>query len=262
MTWAYSQVTRYKSNVLYCSFEMPYAQIRRLFFVMHSANTKWKALGHKPLDYRKVRDGELTSDEEAFLQKVIEDFTNNHDYCHLDIWCPDHDVNMDEVRLRAQQTHQQMEVGLIVLDHGGLMEARKAKKSKDYVIELNSVLRDAKKLALQFDHGAGIPVLMLFQTNRQGFDEAVKNAGRYKLSGLAYSNEAERSADVVTTTFLDDDHRLNGTTLVDCLKNRDNPLFKPFLASVDFSCRRITNHAIPTTGTVGLGMGIEEFFDV
>lgn len=260
LNWCYNLVTRYKANVLYFSFEMPYEQIRLQVYVLHSANAKWKAMGYKPLDYRKVRDGDLSPEDEAFYQKVIEDFTNNPDYCHFEIKSPDRDFTIDDIRLEAELTHKQLEVGLIVLDHGQLIEARKGKKSKDYVIELNSVVRDAKKLALHFNHGEKIPVLMLFQINRQGYEEALKNNGKYKISALSYANEVEKSADTITTTYLGDegsDHRVNGTTYFCNLKNRDNPLFSPFLARVELSCRRIYNLNV-TDAPVGRGMGIEE----
>lgn len=257
LNWCYNLVTRYRTNVLYYSLEMPYEQIRLQVYVIHSANAKWKALGYKPLDYRKVRDGELSPAEETFYQRVIDDFSNNPEYCHFEIRSPDRDFTIDDIRLDAELTHKQLEVGLLVLDHGQLIEARKTKRSKDYVIELNSVVRDAKKLALHFNHGEKIPVLMLFQINRQGKEEAVKNQGRYKASALAYANEVEKSADTITTTFLDDEHRRNGTSLFCNLKNRDNPLFEPFMARVEFMCRRIYNLST-VDAPIGKGMGVED----
>ncbi len=242
MNYCYNLVTRYRANVLYCSLEMPYSQLRRQSYVIHSANARWKLDGYEqPLDYRKVRDGQLDEKDEGFYQNVIKDFTNNPGYCSFEVWAPDHEVTMDDIRLEAELLHKQMELGLIVIDHGQLVEARKKKKSKDYTIELNSIIRDAKKMALHFDGGNGIPVLMLFQINRQGKDEADKAEGRYKMKALTYANEAEKSADIITTTYLNDDHRRAGTTMFCNLKNRDNPLFEPFVASVNFSCRRIAN---------------------
>lgn len=237
INWAYNLVTRYRTNVFYCSFEMPYDQLRRMILVRHSANPRFTLQGHKALDYRKVRDGELSDEEELLYQEVLRDWDENQEYCRFHIWCPDRDVSLDDVRIESELLHKQMDVGFLVLDHGGLMEARR--KHRDYTIELNSVLRDAKKLALHFHHGEGIPVLMLFQINRDGKDQADKSEGRYKIRALSYANEAERSADTITTTYLNDQHRENGTSVCCCLKNRDNPLFKPFLIGVDFECRRI-----------------------
>jgi len=241
LNWSYNLITRYRTNVFYVSLEMPYPQLRRMIQVVHSANLKWRHKGLKPLDYRKVRDGELTPVEEKFYQEVLEDLKTNPEYESFEVWSPDRDVTIDDVRTEAEIMHKKKELGFIVIDHGGLMEPKKNRVYKDFTIALNSVLRDTKKMALQFNHGEGIPVLMLFQINRQGKNEADKAEGRYKMSALSYSNEAERSADIITTTYLNDEYRDTNTTLFSNLKNRDNPLFKSFQASVDFSCRRIYN---------------------
>lgn len=248
LNWAYNLVTRYRTNVFYVSLEMPYEQLRRNISAIHTAHRKWSVQGKTPLDYRKVRDGELSPEEEVFLKESLDDFGSNPEYCRFQIWAPDRDVTIDDIRVEAELMHKQMEVGMIVIDHGGLVES--SKKSQDYTIELNAVMRGAKKnLALHFNGGEGVPVLMLFQLNRQGKDDADKNEGRYKVKALSYANEAERSADYVTTTYLNDDHRANGTTLFCNLKNRDNPLFQPFQASVDFISRRISNFD-PSRATV------------
>lgn len=239
LNWVYNLVTRYKKNVFYVSLEMPYEQLRRMIYVMHSTHEKFAEQGYKPLDYRKVRDGELTPEEEEFYQKVLEDFNNNPEYCHLEVWSPDHDVTISDIKLEAELLHKQLEVGFTVIDHGGLVKPME--KDSNYVIRLNSVLRDAKKFALHFNGGEGMAVLMLFQINRDGKDAADKAEGKYKLRALSYANEAERSGDTITTTYLNDQHRENGTSMCCCLKNRENPLFEPFLIKIDFTCRRMYN---------------------
>lgn len=254
INWAYMLVTRYRTNVFYCSFEMPYEQLRRIILVRHSANPRFEVQGKKPLDYRKVRDGELTPEEEAFYKEVLTDWDENEEYCQFHIWCPDRDVTIDDIRLEAELLHKQIDVGFLVLDHGGLIDPRK--RNSNYTVELNSVLRDAKKMALYFNHGEGLAVLTLFQINRDGKDQADKSDGKYKLRALSYANETEKSADTVTTTYLNDTHRENGTSMCCCLKNRDNPLFKPFLLGVNFTCRRI--YRMTPESLAGEDFGLDE----
>jgi replicative DNA helicase len=256
LNWCYNLVTRYRSNVLYFSLEMTYEQMRRQIITIHSANGKFKAQGYKPLDYRKIRDGELTPDEEVFYQRVIDDWSTNPEYCSFEMRCPDRDMTIDDIRLEAELVHKQTEIGLMVLDHGQLLEPRKTRRSKDYTIELNSIVKDTKKLALHFNHGEKIAVLMLFQINRQGREEAVKNKGKYNASAIAYANEVEKSADYITTSFIDEEHRRNGTTYITNLKNRENAIFEPFYAAVDFPSRRMHNQDMAKLA--GRGMGIED----
>lgn len=239
INWCYNLVTRYRRNVFYVSLEMPYNQIRNIVCVLHSAHPRFEVMGKKPLDYRKVRDGELTPEEEDFYKEVLDDFENNPEYCRFEMWCPDHDVTVQDIRMEAELLNKQMEIGILCVDHGGIVKPMD--NFRDFGVALNGVIRDCKKLALQFNQGEGLPVLLLFQINRQGKDEAEKAQGRYKLKALSYANEAERSADVVATTYLDDDRRKNGRALCCCLKNRDNPAWEPFDLGIDFSCRKMYN---------------------
>lgn len=237
LSWATNLVTRYRCNVLYISLEMPREQIRRMIYTLHSANAAFRAKGLAPLDYRRVRDGELTPEQEALYQAALRDFETNPEHCHFELWCPDGDITIRDIKREAERFHRSWEVDFIVIDHGGLVKPDS--RDRDYVIRLNSVIRDAKQLALQFAGNTKTAVLMLFQINREGKKEAAKNDGKYGLHALSYSNEAERSADVITTTYLDDDLRRDGETIMCNLKNRDNPLFDPLRLSVDWRCRRI-----------------------
>lgn len=272
LNWAYNLVTRYKSSVLYVTLEMPYEQLRKMIYVMHSSNGIWKALGYKPLDYDKVKSGDLTKEEEEFYQLVIKDFNENESYGRFLTWSPEEDVTTDEIQQYAELKHQDSDLHLLIIDHGGLVEPRRRKRNKDYTIELNSVLRDTKKMALHFNHGEKIPILVLFQINRDGKDFADKNEGRYKLRALSYANECERSADVVSTTYLNDDYRKEGTVLFDCLKRRDGIPFQPFKANVNWGTKRITNfetfHGASDQGisiddlALAQGIGTESMFQV
>jgi intein/homing endonuclease len=199
LNWAYNLVTRYRKSVLYVTLEMPYEQVRSNIYVMHSSNGKWKSQGYQPLDYDKIKSGELTSEEEKFYQLVIKDLNENEKYGRFDVWGPDEDITIDEVQQYAELKHQEEELNLLVIDHGGLLEPRKRKRNKDYTVELNSVLRDTKKLALHFNHGEKIPILVLFQINRDGKDFADKNEGRYKLRALSYANECLEEGTLIRT---------------------------------------------------------------
>lgn len=240
--WGYNLVTRFKKNVVYVSFEMTREQIRRSIYVRHSANARFAMQGFAPLDYGRVRDGELTREEKDFYYNyVIPDFESNPTYTTFEVVTPDREWTMLDVKHAVEQLHREFEVGFVILDHGQWIEARKGRKSKDYVIELNSVITDAKRMALNFDYNTGVPVLMLFQINRNGKAEADKNDGVYKMSALTYANNAEKTADVITTTYLNDELRRSHATKVTNLKNRDNALFAPFIASVNFACRKISS---------------------
>jgi len=240
--WCYNAVTRYKKNVVFISFEMPREQVRRNIYTIHTSNARFAKQGYKPINYGAIRDGCLTKEEKEFYYNlVIPDFTTNPNYTHFNVVTPDREWNMDDIKSQLERLHKEFEVGLVVLDHGQWIEARKERKNREYTIELNSVINDSKRLALTFDNNNGIPVLMLFQINRQGKEAADKNDGIYKASALTYANSCEKTADVITTTYLNDALRASGLTKITNLKNRDNPLFPPFEAHINFVTRRITS---------------------
>lgn len=254
--WAYQLVTRYRTNVVYYTLEVPYSQIRRIMAALHSAHPKFAAQGYTALDYRKVRDAELSDEEEAFYQLVLKDWGECPDYCHFEIIAPPEDMTIADIRLDAELLHKQFAVGMIFIDHSE--NVKQDSKDSSYTVRLNKVIRDAKKkLALQFNGGEGVAVCLLHQINREGRDWAAKNEGKYKMKALSYSHECERSADVITTTFLDEKHREAGTSMCCNLKSRDNPWFDPFLLNVDFECRRVHNMDPMSTSDIGADDGMD-----
>lgn len=247
------------------SLEMPYHQVRRMIFVMHSTHPKWRALGIPPLDYQRVRDGELTELEELHLETIAQDFgdpANNYGLIHIEVANPDvSDFTVFDVRSKAELLYGRSgdedgagakKFSTIFVDHVGLMAPRKWVPSTTE--RLNEVIRDLKRLAMNFNRGQGVGVVALVQINREGYKAAMKsveaarkkgnedelNRGKYNLTHLSYANEAERSADIITTTWVDDDLRALNRVQFQCLKTRDQQPFEPFTASVSWKQRRIT----------------------
>jgi hypothetical protein len=192
------------------------------------------------LEYGKIRDGMLNDKEEQFLrQHVVPDF-NSGEYgkIHIEVADPDKsDFTLMDAQMRAEMIYNKSPFHLLYLDHAGLLAPRKWVSSTTE--RLNEVIRDAKRLAMKFNKGQGIPVISLFQLNREGFKSAEKNGGIYNLTALAYSNENERSSDIITTTYLSDEMRKKARVQFQCLKSRDQKPFETFQAHVDWNCRRI-----------------------
>ena len=97
------------------------------------------------------------------------------------------------------------------------------------------------KISLSFNRGEGIPLICLFQISREGFKAAEKNGGSYNLTHLSYANEAERSSDMVISTWYGDEMREKGTIKYQCLKMRDGAGFEQFEAKPAWPSGRILN---------------------
>ncbi len=257
LNYAYNNAYVYEKNIFYAILEMPYSQLRKMVYALHSSHgkfvTEWyeedkKAGRPNPylgLEYRKIRDGELNERDYERFKKVAQDFQAT---CkgNLHIWRPDDEVTISDIKRRAEAFHNKYGCDGIVIDYLGLVKPDI--RTSDYVIGLNSVVRESRQMALNFARGKTVPLLNLFQINRQGKLRAEKNDGRYDFAAIAYANQIEKDADVITYTYLDDNLRKDAKFYLGCLKNRDNPIFDRMIGKVIWSSRRM--RAIETSNIV------------
>jgi replicative DNA helicase len=241
LNYAYNNIMVYGKNIFYAILEMPYSQLRRQFYAIHSSHGKFVTEWYPEdeyigLDYREIRDGELNDRGKERLKIVARDFEKSAKG-KLYIWRPAEEVTIDKIRRKAEMFHNKWGCDGVIIDHLGLVKPNTG--VRDYVVALNSVVREARMLALNFARGRAVPVLALFQLNRQGLLRADKNDGRYDFSAIAYANEIERSADVITYTYLNDQLRKDAQFYLGCLKNRDNPQFERMIGKILWKSRRM-----------------------
>jgi len=269
LNWAYNQAVIFRHNVLIFSLEMPYSQCRRILYAIHSAHPKFREIRvmlgiQKDLEtdvglpYTDLRDGTLSkwhpNAKQFYFDYVIPDLNGkevvNHPYMkgdygkiHIEVADPDRDdFTMHDLRSMAEVIYSKDPFQMIFVDHCGLMSPRRHRSSTTE--NLNEVLRDLKKLALGFNRGMGMATVGLFQISREGYKAALKQKEKtgkagYNLTHLSYANEAERSADVVTSTWIDEELKKQSRVQFNCLKSRDQAPFEPFVARVEWPCRRI-----------------------
>ena len=267
LNYLYNNTYLYEKNIFYAILEMPYKQLRRQLYVLHSSHgkfvTDWYQEDKKRgipeqdryigLDYRKVRDGELDEIGYERLKKVAQDFKATRKGRPY-IWRPempngDMPTVMD-IRRKAEMFHNKFGCDGIVLDHMGLI--RPKHRTNDYVASINTVVQECRMLALNFARGKTVPVMGLFQLNRQGKMRADKADGRYDMAAISYANEVDKSADVITYTYLNDELRRQGKFYLGCLKNRENPVFERMVGKVLWQTKRM--RAIEAGGLLDMNM--------
>lgn len=260
LNWMYNQSVFFKNDSMYVSLEMPYAQCRRILHVMHSFHPKFNEvrceLGMqqvtsipKGLHYKKVRDGLLDEKEEHFYKEyVLKDLANpDNEYGAMEVHEADPNKSrfvVEDIRQKAERVYTEHPIQTLFVDHAGLLHAKRS--HSNFSESQNEVLRDLKRLASGFNQGQGIGVVCLFQINRDGYRQALKNEGKYNLTNLAYANEAEKSADIVTAGWVDEDLRKMNRLMVQCLKARDDKPFDDFYLRVEWPCRRLLECAETT----------------
>lgn len=253
LNWVYNQAIYGGTNTVYFSLEMHYPQCRRMIYVYHSMHPKFRAkriaLGLQTgqtdvcIDPKKIKEGNLSQDEVDFLKEVVKDLhegmkQGKYGSLRFEVADPNvMDTTVEDLRARAEAIAQSEPIKMIVVDHALLVSPRRWVAST--TDRLNEVIRDLKKMALGFNRGEGIPVLCLFQISREGFRSAEKNGGSYNLTHLSYANEAERSADVVITSWFGDDQREKAQVKYQCLKSRDQAPFESFEAQISWPAGRI-----------------------
>jgi len=268
LNWAYNQAIYYGHSSMVFSLEMPYSQCRRIVVAMHSYHEKFHEIrvqlglqepeANQGLPYKGIRDGALEAAQEEFLRNYVvpdlmdmsllapppdseeepEGPAGGYGKIHIEVADPmKDDFTVPDLRSKAELIYSKDPFSMIFVDHMGLMAPRKwVPKTTE---RLNEVVRDLKRMAMNFNRGSGIAVVGLAQLSREGFRAAEKNGGFYNLTHLSYSNEIERSSDVVTSTFVNDELRKHNRARVQNLKARDDKPFEPFYVRIEWECRRM-----------------------
>jgi hypothetical protein len=256
--WVYNLSVWYRHDSCIFSLEMPYDQCRRILYAIHSIHPKFTdirlELGIQSdpqidvgLAYDKIKEGLLSPKEkDFFFNYVVKDFndkSNNYGTIHIEVADPSKDqITIPDIRRKAEMIYATSPFGFLAIDHAGLVASRRRYQSTTE--SLNEVLRDCKKLSMSFNKGQGIATVIMYQISREGYKQALKRKEKhgtpeYDLTALSYSNEAERSSDIITATFVDDEYKSRNRVLFQSLKTRDGGGFAPFEARVEWTCRKI-----------------------
>ncbi len=242
-------------NSCFITLEMPFHAIRKMIYILHSCNPKFLKTQYKDLvgtlDFDKVNFGNLTKAEEDYFHYVMDDLDNcsiEGTYGRLYLWQPsgatttvtDVELKLREVQSVFHEYDKNLE--FVVIDYISLLGVEKDNKQKDNNENLNYIIKQLKQLCLKFNNGQGLRMLSPFQVNRAGLAEADKNGGIYNTSALSNAHEAERSADVVISLYMDRVMRTENQVKICCLKHRMGEFFAPFNAAINFKCRYIYDY--------------------
>lgn len=256
MNFAYHQAIDQGLNVVYFSLEMPKSQCLSMIYALHSCHLKFKdirlSLGIQKtpnetmgLSFKKLqRPKSLSPEEIEFLKNyVLPDLKDGRDkgrYGEVNIIALEGALTVEDLKVKSEEIHQKTPLSAIYVDHASLMTPMQ-KGLNSTTEKINEVMRDLKRLAMSFNSMEGMPVMTLFQLNREGYKQAKKTDGGYDLTSLSYSNEAERSADLVLATWYDESQRARSVVKISTLKNREGGLIEPFEAEISWPAGRIKN---------------------
>jgi replicative DNA helicase len=250
LNYLYNNAYVYGRNIFYAILEMKYANLRMQMYAIHSSHGKFVADWYREdmkagvpleqcylgLDFRQVRDGELDEKGKRRLRLVAQDFKATRKGKPY-IWHPDQQVSIEDIRRKSEMFHAKYGCDGIVIDYLALVKPNR--RTSDHVANINEVVRDGQIMAGSFARGRGVPLLALFQLNRQGKLRADKADGHYDFASIAYANEVEKAADVITYTYLNDELRKQGKFYMGNIKNRGNPIFERMIGKILWNSKRM-----------------------
>lgn len=256
-------------NTAFITLEMSFDEIRRKMYVLHACNPRFKEIYPEyahlvgKITYNNVLYGRLNQEEKAYWYKVCKDFDKNvncesDSYGRFFVWQPEKSsTTVSDIDLKCRQYQQELagtgrELEFIVIDYISLMGADAHEKVRDPNETTNNIIKSLKRLCLTFNNGKGVRILSPHQINRDGYKEALKNEGLYNLTALSNTHEAERSGDLIISTFKFDEGNDNNRIKLCNLKNRRNSSFKPFDACIDYETGFIYNftHSIEESDSI------------
>jgi len=219
---AYNAAMIEKKNVVYLTAETLRSQVRNRVLTRHTRHPKFGiSNGLSSSDYKRHKLGETILPHNQILQwqEVIEDFTDegNEGIFHLEQVPLGSKIST--ITAKLNKLNSVFPIDLVIIDSIDLLAPEVMFSSERE--NFGSVLTSTKLLATTFDNGRGLRILSPWQTSREGLKRAKEGGtGRYDLSSMAGSADAERKADLILALMPDENHEY--VLKAQSLKTRDD----------------------------------------
>lgn len=213
----------------YISLEMPKQDIYYNILSLHSNDPKFSKFPY--IYHDRIRKGILTAEEEQFLfDEVDPDLQQYMDKMVILDETDFEKFTFGEIRARLEKVDDEMPGGLDVVywDHANLFKFSEGPQRNLSTGEvINAYVSFIRRLGIRFRRSKEDPTqwrqltnVVLAQTNRTGWQRAVKNQGRYALNALSEANELERAASYIFFSYTTEDMKLSSEASVQMAKSR------------------------------------------
>lgn len=217
-------------NVVFISLEMSYESIQHSFLSLHANNVRAWGYDTPKIKTADIRAGTLSSKAEEFYKnQVIDDFTTSPDMGTLYIKQPSTSKYTPENLFSdIRNLKNTMDIDLLVIDYPGLMQPSSGRRDRESYNELFRVLRG-------FGLANHIPIIFPVQTNRAGFDNALKDKENlFSTDAIGDYSSIERECTNVISIITTQDMREAGQSQIQHLLSRESQLFSAFRINSDF----------------------------
>lgn len=205
------------ANVLYLTLETQLSQIQKRFRILHAKQPQF-GVGGVSLDSLNKHSSDhptLTDTEYERLHESVQEFDNNPDYGNLIVAQFPTNAKISQVKALLNRQQQQHNIDIVIIDSIDMLTTDTRRNNRRE--ELNEIILATKEIAKDFDNGRGVPVITPWQTSREAYHKSGEDGtlGRYDITALAETSEAERRADCILAIGEKPDtpHRLRCQTL-------------------------------------------------
>lgn len=217
-------------NTLYLSLEVTKENIYYNLLSRQSFDSKYtKHIEHLAFKQRKLTDDEFNYIESKIYpdlkelpgKQFIIDETELENYSFFSLESKFREIE----KLAIEQTGHGID--LLIIDHAQLLKFDSTMKSVGNETNVvNAYVSFFRQCCLNWCHsGRQIAGLILSQSSREGWKEAVKNEGQYRLTALAEANELERASSLVLSVYSSSSLKQIKAAKVQILKNRDGQVW-------------------------------------
>lgn len=223
-------------NTVILTTETLRKQVRRRVISRHSCMEHFGI--PNGLNSRDVKNGTLNAAQEAQLQAVVADFTNNPAYGRCWITQVPRGATVGYIESKLARIGRLFPIDLVIMDYLALLTPER--RRRDLREELSEILKTAKQLSTTVNDGLGIPFVSPWQVSRAARQKA-EQTGSYTADALSETAEAGNSADVVISLLapLDQDQRVADLRM-QIMKNRDGERSNLVEVKVDYATSRFT----------------------
>ena len=217
-------------NILYLSLEVTKEKVFFSLLSRHSFEGKFKT----HIDNSKLKKKQLDDKEFEYLESdIYPDFQKLKGKVYV----------VDESELEAysffalENKFREIDklaiaetghgIDLLVIDHAQLLKFDASMKGiGNETNVVNAYVSFFRQEVLNWiKSGKSIAGLILSQSSREGWKEAVRAEGKYRLTALAEANELERASSVVLSVYSSDSLKAIKSAKVQILKNRDGEVW-------------------------------------
>ena len=210
---------------------------------IHSYN---KALwGRDGFPYDSLEDGALSKADASFYKNTILRDLKVHEHMkgHIAVRMPSSGTNWEAVKTFIRIQDRERPIDVVLIDYLANVSPTSSNygKAKD---EMEEIIQDAKILAMTHRGNEGLLLITPVQANREGWEKASKNGGRYESDAIYMYSQFERALDLLLSVYSDDDLTNEDRVVLGIAKYRRGKLFPPIKTAVVYGCgtfRELTN---------------------